>query len=98
MKRDGELVHLTRTEWQLLQELASHPGKVMGSVELLTHVWGPEYRDDLQYLRVWVSRLRTKLDPERTEPELIQTFPGIGYLLAAEPDETDPPPTTSPSD
>ncbi|MEZ4503857.1 MAG: response regulator transcription factor [Dehalococcoidia bacterium] len=84
VSRFGERVHLTRTEWQLLEELASHPDKVMSGVELLTHVWGPEYRDDLQYLRVWVSRLRTKLDPERSEPELIQTFPGIGYLLCTE--------------
>jgi two-component system KDP operon response regulator KdpE len=82
--RAGELVALTRTEWQLLQSLAEHPGKVLGSVELLTRVWGPEFRDDLQYLRVWISRLRSKLDPQRSEPELIQTFPGIGYMLNGE--------------
>jgi len=82
--RSGELVALTRTEWQLLQSLAEHPGKVLGSVELLTRVWGPEFRDDLQYLRVWISRLRSKLDPQRSEPELIQTFPGIGYMLNGE--------------
>ena len=82
--RAGEQVQLTRTEWGLLQILAENPGKVMGSVEILTKVWGPEYRDDLQYLRVWISRLRSKLDPERDEPELIQTFPGIGYMLNGE--------------
>ena len=54
--RDGELVQLSRTEWLLLQHLAANAGKVVLHTELLTKVWGPEYRDDLQYLRVWVSR------------------------------------------
>ena len=53
--RDGELVQLSRTEWLLLQHLAANAGKVVLHTELLTKVWGPEYRDDLQYLRVWVS-------------------------------------------
>ena len=49
--------------------------------ELLTKVWGPEYRDDLQYLRVWVSRVRRKLGAKPGEPGRIKTFQGIGYLL-----------------
>ena len=73
MKHD-EMVPLTRTEWSLLQFLAENPGKVMLSQQILSHVWGPEYIDDRQYLRVWVSRIRKKL-----APELIETFPGIGY-------------------
>jgi two-component system KDP operon response regulator KdpE len=77
----GEVVSLTRTEWNLLQKLAENAGKVMENAEILTKVWGPEYRDDLQYLRVWVSRLRSKLDPERQTPDLIRTFSGIGYML-----------------
>ncbi|HEY8173777.1 MAG TPA: response regulator transcription factor, partial [Dehalococcoidia bacterium] len=60
--RDGSPVTLTRTEWMLLQHLAAHPGTIMLNAELLTKVWGPEYRGDLQYLRVWVSRLRHKLE------------------------------------
>ena len=52
--------------------------------ELLTKVWGPEYRDDLQYLRVWVSRVRRKLGAEPGEPGRIKTFQGIGYLLDVE--------------
>src|SRR6478609_2859453 len=59
--RNGELVQLSRTEWLLLQHLAANAGKVVLHTELLTKVWGPEYRDDLQYLRVWVSRVRRKL-------------------------------------
>lgn len=81
VKRDGELVALTRTEWMLLQHLAANPGKVMLNVELLSKVWGPEYRGDLQYLRVWVSRLRKKLEAEPSNPKLIKTFQGIGYML-----------------
>jgi two-component system KDP operon response regulator KdpE len=81
VKRRNEVVSLTRTEWMLLQQLAANAGKVMLNTELLSKVWGPEYRDDLQYLRVWVSRLRGKLEEEPSKPKLIKTLQGIGYLL-----------------
>jgi two-component system KDP operon response regulator KdpE len=81
VKKHGEVVSLTRTEWMLLQQLAANAGKVMLNTELLSKVWGPEYRDDLQYLRVWVSRLRGKLENEPSKPRLIKTLQGIGYLL-----------------
>jgi two-component system, OmpR family, KDP operon response regulator KdpE len=81
VKREGDLVSLTRTEWMLLQHLASSPGKVMLNAELLTKVWGPEYRGDLQYLRVWISRLRKKLEADPSQPEIIKTFQGIGYMF-----------------
>ena len=83
--RDGETIPLTRTEWLLLQQLAANAGRVMTNAELLSKVWGAEYRDDLQYLRVWVSRLRHKLEPEPGEPVAIKTLQGIGYVLEAEP-------------
>ncbi len=79
--QDGELVPLTRTEWNLLRHLASNAGKVMVSAEILSKVWGPEYRDDVQYLRVWISRLRAKLEPDRPEQSVIRTFSGIGYMF-----------------
>src|SRR5258707_7429084 len=79
--RNGELVQLSRTEWLLLQHLAANAGKVVLHTELLTKVWGPEYRDDLQYLRVWISRVRRKLGAKPGEPGRIKTFQGIGYLL-----------------
>ena len=82
--RDGESVAVTRTEWLLLQHLAANVGKVMMNAELLSKVWGPEYRDDVQYLRVWVSRLRAKLEVEPAEPAIIKTRPGIGYYLDGE--------------
>ena len=87
VKRNGEIVTLTRTEWMLLQHLAANAGKVMLNTELLSKVWGPEYRDDLQYLRVWVSRLRSKLEADPSSPAIIKTLQGIGYLLDADEDE-----------
>jgi DNA-binding winged helix-turn-helix (wHTH) protein len=68
----------------LLQHLATNAGRVMLNAELLSKVWGPEYRDDLQYLRVWISRLRSKLEADPSKPAIIKTLPGIGYLLDAE--------------
>ncbi|HXG41544.1 MAG TPA: response regulator transcription factor [Dehalococcoidia bacterium] len=82
--RQGEVVPLTRTEWLLLQQLAAHAGRVLTNSELLSKVWGPEYRDDVQYLRVWVSRLRRKLGDNPADPSIIKTMPGIGYMLDAE--------------
>jgi two-component system, OmpR family, KDP operon response regulator KdpE len=80
----GEPVSLTRTEWMLLQHLASNAGRVMLNTELLSKVWGPEYIDDLQYLRVWISRLRSKLETDHAQPSVIKTLQGIGYLLDVE--------------
>ncbi|GIW12693.1 MAG: DNA-binding response regulator [Tepidiforma sp.] len=82
VRKNGEHVALTRTEWLLLQHLAANPDKVILAPELLTKVWGPEYRDDLQYLRVWVSRLRAKIEDVPSEPRIVKTLPGIGYMLA----------------
>ncbi len=76
VKKHGDVVSLTRTEWMLLQQLAANAGKVMLNTELLSKVWGPEYRDDLQYLRVWVSRLRGKLENEPSKPRLIKDAAG----------------------
>jgi two-component system KDP operon response regulator KdpE len=83
VKKNGEPVAMTRTEWMLLESLAANYGKVMLNSELLSRVWGPEYRDDLQYLRVWVSRLRSKLEEEPAHPQVIKTRYGIGYLFEA---------------
>jgi two-component system KDP operon response regulator KdpE len=79
----GRPISLTRTEWSLLTILASNPGKLLLSGEILSAVWGPEYRDDLQYLRVWMSRLRAKLQRGRAT-NLVRTFHGVGYMF--EPD------------
>ncbi len=83
--KGGEMVSLTRTEWLLLRYLAANAGRVLLSGELLSNVWGPEYCDDVPYLRVWVSRLRRKLEANPSAPVIIRTMQGIGYMLDAEP-------------
>jgi DNA-binding response OmpR family regulator len=79
---NGQGVRLTRTEYNLLRELATHPNRVLLHEELLTAVWGSEYRNDLDYLRAYVRYLRRKLEPEPDNPHLIITYPGVGYMLA----------------
>ncbi len=79
----GEETRLSRTEWELLTQLAGNAGRVMLHGELLTRIWGPEFRDEAHYLRTWVSRLRAKLQVDPATPELIATFPGLGYRMEA---------------
>jgi two-component system KDP operon response regulator KdpE len=79
----GAEVRLSRTEWELLAQLAGNAGRVMLHGELLTRIWGPEFRDEAHYLRTWVSRLRAKLEAAPETPALITTFPGLGYRLEA---------------
>ena len=84
VRRGDEIINLTRTEWNLLQCLASNPDKLMTNVELLGKVWGPEYVGDLQYLRVWISRLRAKIGHNDSDHNIVRTFPGIGYMLSTQ--------------
>ena len=74
-------VHLTATEYSLLHELATHVDQVLLHEQLLTTVWGQEYRDDLDYLRSYIRYLRHKIEANPAEPKLILTVPGIGYML-----------------
>jgi len=78
----GQRVALTRTEYALLRQLALNPNKVMLHQDLLTAVWGPEYRDDLDYLRAYVRHLRRKIEADPSNPRYIFNEPGVGYLLA----------------
>jgi len=78
---DGREVHLTRTEYNLLRELAAHRNQVLLHSQLLTAVWGAEYRDDVDYLRAYVRYLRQKLETDPPHPKLIVTQPGVGYML-----------------
>ncbi|MCL5959982.1 MAG: response regulator transcription factor [Chloroflexi bacterium] len=78
----GKPVDLSRTEYKLLAELASHAGKVMLHSDLLSRVWGPDYKGELDYLRVYIRHLRLKLEKEPNEPRCILCKPGIGYLFA----------------
>jgi two-component system KDP operon response regulator KdpE len=78
--RDGEAVHLTPTEFALLRELATSPGKLLTHAVLLRRVWGPGYETETEYTRVYVRRLRAKLeDPDG--PPLIVTEPRAGYRM-----------------
>jgi len=82
VKVSGEEVPLTRTEYSLLRQLALNPNRVMLHRDLLTTVWGQEYRDDVDYLRAYVRYLRMKLEKDPSNPEYIITSPGTGYMLA----------------
>jgi two-component system KDP operon response regulator KdpE len=82
VKVRGEKISLTRTEYALLRQLALNADRVMLHQDLLTAVWGPEYRDDIDYLRAYVRYLRQKLEENPSEPQYILTTPGVGYMLA----------------
>jgi two-component system KDP operon response regulator KdpE len=82
VRRDGEHVHLTPTEFELLRTLAQNRGRLMTHSALLTEVWGPAYADDLQVLRAHVANLRRKIEPAEG-PRYIRTDPGVGYRFAA---------------
>ena len=77
----GKDIPLTRIEWLLLSELARNTGKLMLYEELLTKVWGTEYRDDIQILRTWISRLRNKIERTTGHSEIIHTVPKTGYMI-----------------
>jgi two-component system KDP operon response regulator KdpE len=81
VSRNENLVHLTKTEYDLLRELAVHLNQVVLHSVLLAAVWGPEYRDDLDYLRAYIRYLRKKLEPEPKKPKHIKTIQGVGYML-----------------
>jgi two-component system KDP operon response regulator KdpE len=84
----SEEVSLTRTEYALLRQLALNANKVMLHQDLLTEVWGPEYRDDVDYLRAYIRYLRRKLEQDPSNPQYIHTSPGVGYMLACPEGET----------
>jgi two-component system KDP operon response regulator KdpE len=83
VRRDGVEVRLTPTEFALLAQLVTHAGKVMTHRQLLQRVWGPEYGDEAEYLRVYVQRLRRKIEPEPASPRYLFTEPGLGYRFAS---------------
>jgi len=87
VRRDGEPIHLTPIEFELLRALARNRGRLMTHRKLLSEVWGPEYVDDVQPLRTHIARLRAKIEPEGAGAadvrRLIVTDPGVGYRFAA---------------
>jgi len=81
--RAGKPIHLTRTEFALLELFATNPGKLLTHRWLLQKVWGDAYRDESHYVRVYVAGLRKKLEQDPGSPSLILTEPGVGYRWTA---------------
>ncbi|MDD2056392.1 response regulator [Pseudomonas sp. GD03860] len=78
---DGDEIALTRKEYALLAQLATHPGRVITQQQLLKDIWGPTHVDDSHYLRIVVAHVRQKLGDDPTAPRFIITEPGVGYRL-----------------
>jgi DNA-binding response OmpR family regulator len=81
---DGRRVSIGRVEWLLLEHLISNEGRILLHEELLTRVWGPEYRDDVPYLRLWIGQLRRRLGIPAWEEGPIRTIQGMGYAYDPE--------------
>jgi two-component system, OmpR family, KDP operon response regulator KdpE len=79
--RNGEEVHLTPIEFDLLSKLAEHPGRLVTHRQLLQEVWGPGYEDETHYLRVHFAHVRAKIEADPSNPRYVITEPGIGYRL-----------------
>ena len=85
--RDGESLRLTPKEYDVLQLLVRNAGRVLTHRQILQAVWGPANVEDTQYLRVFVGRLRQKIEADPAEPQLIVTEPGVGYRFEAMQDD-----------
>ncbi|HEY4402622.1 MAG TPA: response regulator [Acidimicrobiia bacterium] len=79
VRRDGEEVRLTPTEWHLVEVLVRNRGRLVAQTQLLQEVWGPQYHDETNYLRVFMAQVRRKLEPEPAHPRYFITEPGMGY-------------------
>jgi two-component system KDP operon response regulator KdpE len=77
--REGKEVHLTPTEWGMLEVLVRNRGKLIAQKQLLQDVWGPQYSGESHYLRVYMAQLRRKLEPQPSRPRHLVTEPGMGY-------------------
>ena len=83
--RDGTEVRLTPTEWGIVELLVRNPDKLVSQRQLLQDVWGPQYGEETNYLRVHLAHIRRKLEPEPGAPRYFITEPGIGYRFVPEP-------------
>ena len=79
VRLNGQPIKLTRTEYELLAYLASNYGKVLTHRELLNNVWGPEYGDESEYVRTFITQLRRKIEEDPSNPRFILTEPRVGY-------------------
>jgi DNA-binding response OmpR family regulator len=83
VRRDGDEVRLTPTEWGLLSALVTRPGRLVPQQQLLHEVWGPAYDKETHYLRVYMANLRRKLELDPSRPQHLITEPGMGYRFVA---------------
>jgi two-component system KDP operon response regulator KdpE len=81
VNRNGLEVHLTPTEWGVLEVLVRNRGRLVSQKQLLQEVWGPAYSTEIHYLHVYLAQLRRKLEPQPSHPKHLITEPGIGYRL-----------------
>ena len=81
--RNGAAVHLTPTEWSIVEYLVRHPGRLVTQRQLLQRVWGPQYENETNYLRVHMAAIRRKLEPTPGQPRYFLTDPGVGYRFEA---------------
>jgi two-component system, OmpR family, KDP operon response regulator KdpE len=79
VSRDGVFVHLTPTEWAIVEYLVRNPGRLVTQRQLLQRVWGPQYENESNYLRVHFAAIRRKLEPQPAQPRYFITEPGIGH-------------------
>jgi two-component system, OmpR family, KDP operon response regulator KdpE len=82
-RADGDEIHLTPIEFAILAHLAQHPGRLVTHTELLRAVWGPEYANETNYLRVHITHLRKKVEPDPSNPAYVTTEPGVGYRFSS---------------
>jgi two-component system, OmpR family, KDP operon response regulator KdpE len=83
VSRAGQIVHLTPTEWAIVEHLVRNPGRLVTQRQLLQRVWGPQYEHETNYLRVHLAAIRRKLEPVPGQPRYFVTEPGIGYRFEA---------------
>jgi two-component system KDP operon response regulator KdpE len=85
VKRDGAVTHLTSKEFRLLYYLLRNAGKVVSHRRILQAVWGPDYGNEVEYLRVFMNQLRRKIEPDPSHPKYLLTDPSSGYRFAPGP-------------
>jgi two-component system, OmpR family, KDP operon response regulator KdpE len=93
--RNGREIRLTPTEWQLVELLVRQPGRLVSQRQLLQEVWGPNYGEETNYLRVFIAQIRRKLEPDPAHPRYFITEPGMGYRFQVKvesraPDQPEP--------
>jgi two-component system KDP operon response regulator KdpE len=83
-RADGEEIRLTPTQWHLVEVLVRNKGRLVTQLQLLHEVWGPQYREETNYLRVFMAQIRRKLEPDPSRPRYFVTEPGMGIRFVAD--------------